>query len=102
VFSFLEEKKLIGDQFFKLVRKIKGEPGFTIEESYNELKNLTPKKVKTKKEDIETAILETERLIKILEKIKLPEVTEEKNGYLKSILFELRSKIGNFLKAVHD
>jgi len=102
VFSFLKEKKLIGDQSLEIVRKIKGEPGFTIEESYNELKNLTPKKVKTKKEDIETSILETERLIKILEKIKLPEITEEKKSYLKDILFEVRSKTGNILKAVHD
>lgn len=84
------------------IQKIKGEPRFTIEESYNELKNLSSKKVKTKKEDIETAILESERLIKTLGKIKLPEVTEEKKRYLKSILFELRSKIGNILKAVHD
>lgn len=69
---------------------------------YENLREAKPKKVKTKKEDIETAILESERLIKTLGKIKLPEVTEEKKRYLKSILFELRSKIGNILKAVHD
>lgn len=102
MFSFLKEKKLIGDQTLELVRKIKGEPGFTIEESYNELKNLTPKKVKTKKEDIERAVLESERLIKTLGKIKLSEVTEVGKRYLKSILFEVRSKTGNILKAVPD
>ena len=60
------------------IQKIKGEPRFTIEESYNELKNLSSNKVKTKKEDVETAILEAERLIKSLEKIKILEITKEK------------------------
>lgn len=47
------------------------------------------KKAKNKKEAIEMAILKAEQLIKSLEKIKLPEITEEKKSYLKGILFKV-------------
>jgi len=51
VFSFLKEKKLIGDQSLELVRKIKGEPGFTIEESYNKLNNVKSNAIFNKKKE---------------------------------------------------
>jgi len=34
VFSFLKEKKLIGNQSLELVRKIKGEPRFTFKDAF--------------------------------------------------------------------
>jgi len=43
VFNFLKEKKLTGDQSLELVRKIKGEPGFTIEEIFNSSKEANKK-----------------------------------------------------------
>lgn len=46
------------------------------------------------------AILEVERLIKTLGKIKHLEVTEEKKRYLQNILFEVQRKIGSILEIV--
>lgn len=101
-FNFLKEKKLTGDQSLEFVRKIKSEPRFTIADSFNELKILISKKVKPKKEGVETAILEAERLIKSLENIKIVEITKEKKSYLKGILFKVKRKIESILISVQD
>lgn len=71
VFNFLKEKKLTGNQSLKLVREIKIKPRFTIEESYNELKNLNSKKVKTKKEFPEIIVNECDRILKAIRKFCL-------------------------------
>ena len=39
----IRQKKLTGDQSLELVRKIKGEPGFTIEEIFNSSKEANKK-----------------------------------------------------------
>ena len=105
VFNFIKDKKLTGEQTQELVRAVKeidGKPRFTIEESYNELKSLNSKKIKTKKEDIETAILESKRLIKTLEKTKIIATNSENIESLKENLKELQKSIESFLKSVQD
>ena len=99
-YNFIKEKNLTSNESLELVKAIKGAPGRTIEESYNELKNLNSKKVIIKKEDIETAILESKRLIKTLEKTKLIETNSENIESLKENLKKLQKTIESFLKSV--
>jgi len=56
VSSFLKEKRLIGDQSLELVRKIKGEPGFTFKDAF-----LTGR-VKKSKEALFTTIIQAKAL----------------------------------------
>jgi len=99
-YNFIKEKNLTSNESLELIEAVKGAPERTIEESYNELKNLKSKKTKTKKEDIETAILESKRLIKTLGKNKLIETNSENIESLKENLKELQKIIENLLKSV--
>ena len=49
MFSFLKEKKLIGEHTLELVQKIKSESWLTIEESYNKLNNVKSNAIFNKK-----------------------------------------------------
>jgi len=56
VFSFLEEKKLIGEQSLELVRKIKDKPGLTFKDAF------LSGRVKKSKAALFTSIIQNEAL----------------------------------------
>ena len=99
VVDFIKDKKLTGDQTINLVRAIKGKPGFTIEESYNTIKEI-PIKVTpvVKKDPLETAISEAEQLIKTLEEIKPATLDKESKKNLHTKLLEVQNKIKAIMK----
>jgi ParB family transcriptional regulator, chromosome partitioning protein len=98
VSGFLKEKNLNGEQSLELVRQIKSEPGFTIEEAYNQLKRPLSKKETIKKEPIKLAIIESTRLIKTLEKVKIDKLKSSDKEALKATLIVIKNKIEKFLE----
>jgi len=100
VVTFIKDKKLTGDQTINLVRAIKSEPGFTIEESYNTIKKEPVKVAPPKKDPLETAISETEQLIKTLEDTKLIEAKSKNIKPLRDNLEKLQKTIESFLKTI--
>ncbi|MHB8276055.1 MAG: ParB/RepB/Spo0J family partition protein [Candidatus Humimicrobiaceae bacterium] len=100
VANFIKDNKLTGDQSIKLVRAIKSEPRFTIEESYNTIK-VEPVKVKLEEKDtLETVILEADKLIKTLEEIKPEELNKESKKNLHSKLLEMQKRIKTLIKTM--
>lgn len=79
----------------ELVKYIKGEPGFTIEEAYEQWKKTrqTTEKSKPARLPIERAISEGSRLAKILGKIKVEDLLEERREELRQALFEVQKRI---------
>ena len=95
VFNFLRKEKLTGDESLELVRVVKGKPGFTIEESYNQWKESAPQKskIKTERHPVEVVISEGLRLSKSLEKIKVEDLLEERRENLRQALLEVQKQI---------
>jgi len=102
VFNFLKKEKLTGDESLELVRFVKGKPGFTIEESYNQWKESEPKKekIKVERHPVEIAISEGLRLSKTLENIRSEELTMTSKEELKEILLKVQSKIKDILSTL--
>ena len=100
VVSFVKDKKLTGDQSLNLVRAIKGQPGLTIEESYNTIKAEPLKDTPAKKDLLETVISEAEKLIKTLEEIKPATLNKESKKNLHSKLLEVQNKIKAIMKTM--
>ena len=102
VFSFIKDKKLTGEQTLELVQKIKGEPRFTIEESYNTIK-VEPLKVSpTKKDPLEAVISEADKLIRTLEEIKPDTLKKEDKKNLHSKLLEMQKRIKTLIKTMES
>ena len=97
VFNFIKDKKLTGEQTLELVQKIKGEPRFTIEESYNLLSE-APKKEVIKKEPAKIVVSEGTHLVKMLGEIKLGKMKPSEREALKAILMVIKKKIEEFLR----
>jgi ParB family transcriptional regulator, chromosome partitioning protein len=97
VFNFFKENKLTGDESIELVKAVKGEPRFTIEETHNKLK-LLPKKEKIKKEPIELVVEESKRLVKILEKLEEVKFSKKSAESLSISLLYVQKKIKESLK----
>ena len=93
VAAFIKENKLTGEQSIALVRAIKGQPGLTIEENFNNIKTGPIKPKTAKKEPLEEVIIEAEKLIKTLNEIKLINLNKEKKKSLQKKLLEVQSKI---------
>lgn len=102
VFNFIKDKKLTGEQTLELVQKIKGEPRFTIEDAYNQLKESKSQKERTKKEPLEMAIFEAKRLSRALEKIKQDELLKERLKELHKVLVEVQKRIKALLKSIEN
>ena len=94
----MANKKLTGDQSLELVRKIKSEPRFTIEESYNELKYLTHKKAKSKKEVSELLIDDCDKLIKSIDKLNSENIDKKNKKALFDKLKKVKESIDILLK----
>lgn len=95
--SFIKEKKLTGDQSLGLVRQVKGQPGLTIQQSYESLKEELPKKKKEQKEPIKIAVAEGTHLVKMLSEIKLGKMKPSEREAFKAILMVIKNKIEEFL-----
>ena len=80
------------------IQKIKGEPWFTTEESYNELKNLSSKKVKTKKEFSELLIDDCDKLIKSIDKLNSETIDKKSEKALFGKLKKVKESIDILLK----
>jgi len=102
VVSFVKDKKLTGDQSLNLVRAIKGQPGLTIEESYNTIKAEPLKVALEEKDTLETVILEADKLIKTLEEIKPEELNKEGKKNLHSKLLEMQKRIKTLIKTMES
>jgi ParB family chromosome partitioning protein len=102
VVSFVKDKNLTGDQSLHLVRAIKGQPGLTIEESYNTVEAGPPKAPRVKEDPIKAAILEADKLIKTLEEIKLNTLNKEGKENLHSKLLEVQNKIIAIMKSTES
>ena len=102
VVSFVKDKKLTGDQSLNLVRAIKGQPGLTIEESYNTIKAEPLKDTPPKKDTLETVILEADKLIKTLEEIKPDTLNKEGKKNLHSKLIEMQKRIRTLIKTMES
>jgi ParB family chromosome partitioning protein len=102
VATFIKDNKLTGDQSLKLVRAIKSEPRFTIEESYNTIK-VEPLKVSpTKKDPLEAVISEADKLIRTLEEIKPDTLKKEDKKNLHSKLLEMQKRIKTLIKTMES
>jgi len=97
VFNFIKDKKLTGEQTLELVQAVKSEPRFTIEESYNELKNLSSNKVKIKKESKDLLINECDRLLKTIRLLNLNNIKNNNPSSLKDKLFDVKNVIEDLL-----
>ena len=95
--SFIKEKKLTGDQSLGLVRQVKGQPGLTIQQSYESLKEELPKKKKEQKEPVKIAVAEGTHLVKMLSEIKLGKMKPSEREAFKAILMVIKNKIEEFL-----
>ena len=102
VFDFIKDKKLTGEQTQELVQTIKSEPRFTIDESYNNIKAKPAKLTPAKKDPLEIAILEAEKLIKTLEEIKPNTLNKEGKKNLHSKLLEVQNKIKAIIKTMES
>lgn len=100
VFNFLKEKKLTGDQSLELVRKIKSELGFTIEEAYRQsflIKKNASKEHRVKKDPINVLIDEGNKFLKILDNFKLEDIDIKKKQFVKDSLLSMKNRIQNIL-----
>jgi ParB family chromosome partitioning protein len=104
MFEFLKKQKLTGEDCLELVRFVKGKPGFTIEESYNQWRQAGSKKekIKIERHPAEIAILEGSRLAKTLEKIKVEDLLGERREELRQALVEVQKKIRALLTYLKD
>lgn len=102
VVTFIKENKLTGDQSIELVRAIKGEPGFTLEENYNKIKKDSPKLKMANKEPLEEVITGAEKLIKNLGEIKIVDLNKENKKTLQSKLLEIKKEINNIIKQIES
>ena len=98
VVSFVKDKKLTGDQSLELVRKIKSEPGFTIEESYEKHKEGISKKERIIRKPTDLLILEAEKFKKILGNIAFEELPEEDRKTFYNILSNTQKLIRSLIK----
>jgi len=99
IFNFIKDKKLTGEQTQELVLTIKSKPRFTIEESYNCLRDrFKPKKDIIKKELVKIAIFEGTHLVKILNEIKPNKIEPNKREAIKATLLLIKKKIEEFLE----
>jgi len=102
VATFIKDNKLTGDWSINLVRAIKSEPGFTIENAYKILETPKIKPIISKKEPIEIAISEAEQLIKTLEEIKPDTLNKENKENLHDKLLEVQNKIKAIIKTMES
>ena len=96
--SFIKEKKLTGDQSLGLVRKVKGQPGLTIQQSYESLEEEFPKKKKETREPVKIAVSEGMRLVRTLAKIKLNKMKVNEKEAFKATLLVIKNKIEELLE----
>ena len=104
VVNFMKEKKLAGDQSLELVRKIKSEPGFTIEETYNELIQRTQKRQKpvSKTSPLELFAAESKHLSKTLDNVSVTELSQPERKILKESLLDIQKKIRRLLDEIKN
>lgn len=102
VATFIKDNKLTGDQSLKLVRAIKSEPRFTIEESYNTIKAKPPKTTPAKIDPLEAVISEADKLIRTLEEIKPDILKKEDKKNLHSKLLEMQKRIKTLIKTMES
>ena len=102
VFSFLKEKKLTGEQSLELVRQIKSEPGFTIEESFDEWSKTSISKPKQKKDPIERLMSEGNRFLEILNKIDFEKISKENKSFIEDSLSSISNKIKSLLESLNN
>jgi len=103
-YNFIKENKLASNESLELIKAVKGAPGRTIEKTYNKLKESKPKKEKLKiaRSPIETAISESEHLIKTLEKIKTENLIKKGREELYSKLVEVQKRIKALIKSLRS
>jgi ParB family chromosome partitioning protein len=97
VYHLIKDRSLTGEQSFEIVKIVKGEPRFTIEEAYDRWKETEPKKEKVKRGPVEMAILESVHLTKTLEKIDADELDITRQEMLKDTLIKTLEKIQTLL-----
>ena len=97
-YNFIKEKNLKSNESLELVKAIKGTPGRTIEEAYKKIEKPKSKKTKGKKNPVETAITESEHLIKTLGKIEKENLIKKGREELYSKLVEVQERIKTFIK----
>ncbi len=97
-YNFIKEKNLKSNESLELVKAIKGTPGRTIEEAYEKIEKPKSKKTKGKKNPVETAITESEHLIKTLGKIEKENLIKKGREELHLKLVEVQERIKTFIK----
>jgi len=98
--NFMKEEKLTGDQSLELVRKVKSEPRFTIEESYNKIQQSKGSTKKTSREPVDSAIAEGERLIKFIRNLEPEKLSLEKKEILRSNFQKIKNIIDSILEEI--
>jgi len=98
VVNFMKEKKLTGDQSLELVRKIKGEPGFTIEESFNEICMKKNKENSLVKNPVDMIIAVSKKLTKTIKETDLKSLEKIKRDNLRETLLTVKNTIESLLE----
>jgi len=102
VFSFIKDKKLIGEQTQEPVQAVKSEPQYTIEDCFNNLSQRAQTGQKPRLAASPLALFETEskHLSKILDKVLISELSQPERNILKEGLREIQKKINELLDKI--
>lgn len=100
VHDILTREKVGGNDALGLVKYIKGQPGLTFEEVYNQWKETEPKreKIKPARLPVERTILEGSRLAKWIAGLKLEELNQVQREDLKETMLVLERTIRYLLE----
>jgi len=100
VFNFLKEKKLTGEQSLELVRKVKSEPGFTIDQAFKNIGEPTENEHKIIKKPQETFFSDVEKLTRTIKKINHKELKKEEKQKIVSLCTSIKIIIDSFVSKI--
>jgi len=101
-FNFFKENKPTGEDSLKLVRQIRGKPGFTIKEAFESLEKGTKPKAKEIKTPHEIIFSDVERLTKNIKKLKLSDIDKKQKKKLISLFSSVIIIIDSLISKIKE
>jgi len=101
-FNFFKENKPTGEDSLKLVRQIRGKPGFTIKEAFESLEKGTKPKAKEIKTPHEIIFSDVERLTKNIKKLKLSDIDKKQKKKIISLFSSVKILIDSLVSKMNE
>jgi len=101
-FNFFKKNKLTGEDSLKLVRQVRGKPGFTIKEAFESLEKGTKPKAKEIKTPHEIIFSDVERLTKNIKKLKLSDIDKKQKKKLISLFSSVIIIIDSLISKIKE